>query len=99
MEVSPLPAPHYKRPRKRLASYVAMYNESTGKATGKKMYIEMPIRKGHQDLQALAEHINSKIESLLSSSSVPDSGQSKTPNKAETPKVGAHFFNSNPWAM
>lgn len=90
MEVSPLPALQYKGlckswlnfPRCKRLAYVTLYNPSNGKSTSKKQYIDWTIRNGRQDLQALAAHINSKIESLLSSRIGQDD---QTPKVASPP--------------
>lgn len=95
LAVSELALQRYTRPRKRQASYVALYDEATGKATGKKLYLTMAIRRGKQDLQALAEHINSKIESLLHSNVTTSlfSAKLNRHKEAEAPRVCTLFFS------
>lgn len=71
-----LPLDGYRRPTARMKSYVTLWHPSTGSGYGRRVYIEMLIRRGRQDLQAVAQHINEKIEILLEASRSSDEAPS-----------------------
>lgn len=86
IEVELLEHRTYKQPETEhiRPSYVSLYNNSTSKEASSKVYIDVAIRMGQNNLQELAEHINSKIEEVLSL--LPDQPQIQQ-EQGDMPKV------------
>lgn len=64
MLVEVLPVDEYDRPPARIKSYVELEQPLHVGALNR-VDIDLPIRRGRQDLQALAEHINEKLDALV----------------------------------
>lgn len=74
----------YRLPPTHMQSYITLWDPVRGRGYGRLVNIDMVVRKGRQNLEALARHINEKIESLLEASG----------NTAEV--LSVWFYNISP---